>query len=75
MNDLNNILFVNKIMNNSELEIIKCDDIPMCNECLFEIKDGIFLCYICKNNFCEIHLKKHDIKNFNHKIFKLEKNK
>ncbi len=64
-----------------KLEIIKCDHFPMCSECLFEIKDGIFICNYCKVNLCEVHLtchnKKYAIDNNSisekHIIFRLEK--
>ncbi len=34
---------------------VKAEAIPMCNECLVEIKDGNFICQNCKMNICEIH--------------------
>jgi hypothetical protein len=66
------------ILNNSKtiipdnLEEIKVDNIPICNGCLFEIKQGLYLCGTCKENTCEVHIKKHSINK--HKIIKLIKN-
>ena len=73
----------NKTNTNLEtaIETIKCEAIPMCNECLFEIKDGNYICLFCKLNLCESHLKNHNEKyNKNnksnisefHKIYRLE---
>lgn len=67
------------------IEMIKCDAIPMCNDCLFEIKEGNYICTVCKLNYCNYHLKSHnrmfiyngakDNPNAEiHKLYKLELN-
>lgn len=78
-----NILIPNEVKEITQegLEILKCDDIPLCNYCLFELEIGPFICNYCKVNLCDFHLRTHN-KKFNvnnghtqfHKIFKLQKN-
>ena len=70
-----------KTNTSTNYETLKCDSIPMCNSCLFEIKPGKFVCLICRVNICEDHLKQHSnnisknpadlLTGNNHKILKL----
>lgn len=50
-------------------EEILTENIPMCTSCLFEIKDGEYVCKDCRLNLCEAHLENH----VKHKILKLIK--
>jgi hypothetical protein len=54
-----------------KIEEVKVESVSMCNSCLFEIKDGIFICNDCKKNLCETHVKQH--LNDKHNIIKLIK--
>jgi hypothetical protein len=55
-------------------EEIIVESIPMCNQCLFEIKSGNFICDECGVNLCSVHLEAHLQKNNSHsnKIIKLK---
>jgi hypothetical protein len=66
---MEHILNSQKLLNDKDLQEIKVENISMCDSCLFEIKDGKFLCTTCKQNLCEIHITKH----IKHNIFKLVK--
>jgi len=77
-----NIMIPNNSKQKAEeeaIEVLKCDDIPICNNCLFEIESGTFICNFCKVNLCDLHLCMHnkkfhlDDKSKNlHKIYRLE---
>jgi hypothetical protein len=58
-------------MENMDYSEIKTENIPLCNKCLFEIKQGRFVCTNCKENLCETHIKQHEVDK--HKIIKLIK--
>lgn len=60
--------------NLESFEKINVDAIPLCNDCLFEIKDGNFICQNCKINLCDVHQKIHINKNNTHIILELIKN-
>jgi hypothetical protein len=68
---------MNELILNPELEEIKyekeviVEEIAVCHDCLFEMKDGVYLCGNCKLNLCQDHIKKHSFNK--HNIFKLKK--
>ncbi len=66
--------FENKMKD--KIERIVSDAIPLCSECLYEIKDGNYICIVCQINMCEHHLILHEKKSNSsevlHKIYKLE---
>ena len=55
--------------------IYNVENIPLCYQCLFEIKEGNFICEECKINLCENHKSIHINSNNlpQHKIIKLIK--
>ncbi len=55
-------------------EFIQVDAIPYCHDCLFEIKEGNFICVCCKINLCVIHLNNHRKIFSEHKIRRLNIN-
>lgn len=68
---------MNELIFNLESEDIKYEKeinverLAVCHDCLFEMKDGLYLCGDCKLNLCQIHIKKHSFNK--HNIFKLKK--
>lgn len=50
------------------LTAIEVDTIPMCNICLFEIKEGKFICTDCQVNICGYHVNFHN----KHKLIELK---
>ncbi len=60
-----------KNLENNEETIIYVENIPLCYSCLFEIKQGNYICEICKINLCEIHKTNHLKINPEHKIITL----
>ena len=57
-------------------ESIEVENIPICNNCLYEIEDGCYICLNCKINLCPNHAFEHiKKKNLNHELIFLIKNK
>jgi len=46
----------NKETDNKNIEV---EAIPLCMDCLFEIKEGIFVCNHCMKNLCQVHKDRH----------------
>lgn len=71
MDYLINVSKGKKAFANYNLDRIDAAFIPICNDCLFEMKDGHFVCEDCKVNLCSLHLEIHTKKNKCHKIIEL----
>ena len=56
----------------NDFQIIMTENIPLCNNCYFEMKNGEYICSNCKINICDFHLKIHLEKYSNHKIIQLK---
>jgi len=62
---MDNIIEINSKLNNdnkfknSITQRIQTESIPICNDCLLDIKKGNYICTICKINLCEEHLVNH----------------
>jgi hypothetical protein len=54
---------------------IKVESIPMCNSCLFEIKEGVYVCFKCKQNLCLFHKNEHLKQYSDHELSELSINK
>ena len=67
---MENILNLSKRLTNYEMK--KVEIIPICQSCLFEINEGLYICEDCKKNLCFSHINNHISEN--HKIIKLIKN-
>ena len=52
-----------------KIEVIEVEAVPLCSNCLFEIKKGYYLCKVCKLNLCQIHRNEHPL---SHQMAKLE---
>jgi hypothetical protein len=57
---MNNFIFNKKFI---KCEEIKTDNIPLCNTCLFELKDGNYVCKDCRMNICDAHVESHKTHN------------
>jgi hypothetical protein len=68
---MENILDNNKPTEIEDCEEIQVENIPLCSTCLFEIKEGKYLCNTCRVNVCPVHAKSH--LNNKHKLIKLIK--
>jgi hypothetical protein len=69
--------YVNLLKNKNEdiMKIVYVETIPMCDDCLFEIKDGQYACEVCMKNYCESHKNSHLFKLNAHKFILLKINK
>ena len=57
-------------------ESIEVENIPLCNNCLYEIEDGCYVCLTCKINLCPNHAFNHiNTNNSDHKLVYLSINK
>jgi hypothetical protein len=72
----NNSKRIKNLLKDNIKDITEVDDIPMCDNCLYEIEEGCYICLNCKINLCPNHAFEHiKKKNLNHELIFLIKNK
>jgi peptide methionine sulfoxide reductase MsrB len=66
----NKEIIKSKLISNISEEV-NTENIPICNNCLFEFEKGNYICVNCKINLCPFHAIEHFDNNKEHKYIYL----